>query len=136
MITTFDNLLILCHDYADAEEKLKKVIHRAYERGLVLKFAKSWLGFDKVTFFGYVVSQGKYGLSQERKDQLSAIPMPANQKQMQRFLGAALFFKSFIFNYSEKSAKLYGMLRDGFDWDKSKCTDDYLVVFPELKDEL
>ena len=55
---------------------------------------------------------------------------------MQRFLGAALFFKSFIFNYSEKSAKLYGMLRDGFDWDQSKWSDNYLQVFQELKDEL
>ena len=92
MITIFDNLLVLCHDYADAEDKLRKVIHRAYERNMVLKFSKSWLGFEQSNFFGYVVSYGKYGLSQDRKDQLSAITMPTNQKQMQRFLGAALFF--------------------------------------------
>ena len=96
MITIFDNLLVLCHDYENAQRKLELVIERAYERGVVLKFAKSWIGYKTVTFFGYVVSKGRYELSQERKDAISAMPMPQNQKQMQRFLGAVLFFKSFI----------------------------------------
>ena len=37
--TTFDNILVLCDDYADAKEELEKAIHRAYEYGLVLKIA-------------------------------------------------------------------------------------------------
>ena len=39
MIVIFDNMLILAHDYDDACDKLKLVLDREYERGLVLKRA-------------------------------------------------------------------------------------------------
>ena len=45
-----------------------------------------------VTFFGYEVKPGSWGLSQSRKDSISAMLFPSNQKQMQSFLGAANFF--------------------------------------------
>ena len=35
MIVIFDNMLILAHDYDDAYNKLKIVLDRAYEQGLV-----------------------------------------------------------------------------------------------------
>jgi hypothetical protein len=133
MITIFDNLLVLCHDYEDAQRKLVLVIERAYERGVVLKFAKSWIGYRTVTFFGYVVSKGKYELSQERNDAISAMPMPQNQKQMQRFLGAVLFFKSFIPCFSDKSSPLYEMTKDGFNWRQETWAQDYIKYFQEIK---
>jgi len=136
MITIFDNLLVLCHDYEDAMMKFKLVIRRAYERGLVFKFAKTWLGFNSVTFFGYIVSYGKMCLSQERKDQISSIPMPNNQKQMQRFLGAVLFFKSFLPMYSDLTTPLYDMIKDGFDWDTSKWNKDYRAIFERVKEAI
>jgi hypothetical protein len=134
MITIFDNLLVLCHNYKDAEEKLIKVIDRAYERGMVLKFAKSWIGFKTVTFFGYIISNGKYELSQERKESIQIMPMPINQKQMQRFLGAVLFFKSFIPTFSNLTSPLYAMTKNGFDWHAKTWTEDYLAYFQKLKD--
>jgi len=136
MITIFDNLLVLCHDYDDAMRKFKMVTRRAYERGLVFKFAKTWLGFDTVTFFGYIVSYGKMCLSQERKDQISSIPMPTNQKQMQRFLGAVLFFKSFLPMYSDLTTPLYEMTRDGFNWDATKWDKDYRAIFEKVKETI
>ena len=50
-IVIFDNMLILCKDSKDAFEKFKIVVERCKERNLVLKMAKSWLGFRKVEFF-------------------------------------------------------------------------------------
>ena len=52
-IAIFNNLLILAHSYTDAYDKFKIILQRCNERHVVLKFSKSWLGFDKVTFFGY-----------------------------------------------------------------------------------
>jgi hypothetical protein len=34
---------------------------------IVLKFSKSWLGFDTVTFFGYLVRKGTFEMSIDRK---------------------------------------------------------------------
>ena len=133
MVTIFDNLLVLCHDYADAVTKLKWVIKKAREHNMVLKFSKTWLGFETVTFFGYEVGYNVYGMSQERKDQISAIPMPTSQKSMQRFLGAVLFFKSFVPMFSQATSALYEMTRDGFDWNPKTWTKPYVEEFEALK---
>ena len=72
MITIFDNLLVLCHDYTDEERKLNLVINRAYEIGVVLKFAKSWIGHKTVTFFGYVIRKGN--MSCQMKEKIVFLP--------------------------------------------------------------
>ena len=56
MVRLFDNVLVLCESFEDGMKKLRKVIQRCSERGVVLKFAKSWIGFQQVKFFGYEVS--------------------------------------------------------------------------------
>ena len=56
LITLFDNLLVLCDSIEDGITKLERVIDRCLERGVVLKFAKSWIGFKEVKFFGYKVT--------------------------------------------------------------------------------
>ena len=38
ILTLFDNLLILCHDYDDGMDKLRRVRDRCHERNVVLKF--------------------------------------------------------------------------------------------------
>jgi hypothetical protein len=96
MVVIFDNFLVLCHDYTDARKKLELVLQRCHQRGLVLKFAKSWLGFRQVNFFGYEVSFGKYQLTKERIEEVCNMPMSTSQKMMQRFVGAAFFFKGFL----------------------------------------
>lgn len=92
----------------------------SHERGLILKFAKCWLGFRKVNFFGYEVSYVKYQLTQERIDEVCSMPMPTSQKMMQRFLGAALFFKGFIPNYSTVAAPLHDMCKSKFNWEAGR----------------
>jgi len=62
--------------------------------------------------------------------------MPKNQKQMQRFLGAVLFFKSFIPSFSDKTSPLYEMTKDGFNWKPETWTQDYVKIFQEIKDTL
>jgi hypothetical protein len=135
-IVIFDNILILAHDYQDAYEKFVKFVDRCCERGVVLKFAKSWLGFQQVKFFGYKVTPGKFEMDEDRKAKLLAIEMPKSTKAMQRFLGTALFFKSFVPNFSDLAAPLYEMLKKPFNWDKSTWSVDYESCFLRIKEAL
>ena len=48
ILTLFNNLLILCHDYDDGMDKLRRVRDRCHERNVVLKFSKSTFGFTHV----------------------------------------------------------------------------------------
>ena len=132
-IAIFDNLLILAHSYTDAYDKFKIIIQRCNERHVVLKFSKSWLGFDTVTFFGYLVRKGTFEMSDDRKQAISTIPMPSNQKLMQRFLGTALFFQRFLPNYSELTASFHDMTKIDFNWYPLCWTTDYNSLFSDLK---
>ena len=137
LIYQFDNLLILAHSYEDAYNKLDVLLSRCIERNVFLKFSKSFIGFTKVHFFGYDCQHSKYQLSQERKDGISKIPFPANLKQMQSFLGAALFFKSFVPHYSTKTAHLNDMIHKDFPWNKpSEWKEDYKKIFEDFKQAL
>jgi len=105
-IVIFDNFLILANDYEDAANKLERVIARCAEFGVVLKMKKSFIGASTVTFFGYEVSHGQWKLSDSRKSAIEDLPFPQSKKEMQSFLGAALFFHNHIADYSELSSKL------------------------------
>ena len=129
----FDNFLVLADSYEDAANKLERVIARCAEFGVILKMKKSFIGASKVTFFGYEVTHGEWKLSQSRKDAIQAMPFPKSKKEMQSFLGAALFFHNHIPDYSEWSAKLYETTHDGFSWDRSKWTFDYEAHFEKFK---
>jgi hypothetical protein len=133
MIVIFDNMLVLAHDFHDAFEKLKKVIKVCRKKNVVLKMAKSWLGFREVKFFGYEISWGQYKLGEDRKKSIDSIVFPTNKKSMQSFLGSALFFEGFVKTYSEYTAPLTEMVHNDFNWNKSTSKVDYVGAFERLK---
>lgn len=133
-ICIFDNLLVLAHDYADALLKLELVLRRCKERNVFLKFSKTWLGFTKVTFFGYECSHDKYGLSDARKQAIKSFRMPRSQKAMQSFLGTSIFFQDFVPNFAKSAAPLHEMTHKDFNWDPSTWKRDYVGAFEHLKE--
>lgn len=72
----------------------------------------------------------------DRKKAIMDFEMPRNQKGMQRFLGAALFFKRFVPNYSDVSAILHKMTHKDFSWDQRQWKQDYLQAFEHMKKAL
>ena len=136
MLCIFDNILVLAHDYQDGYDKVKKVLERCKERRIVLKFSKSWFGFDSCEFFGYKCSYQSYCLTQKRKDSILQIPMPISIKSMQSFLGCANFFSKFVPNYGVITSKLHDMTRKDFNWDKATWKHGYEKIFDEFKQKL
>jgi hypothetical protein len=139
MIVIFDNLLIMATDYDDAYDKAFKVLSRCRDRKVVLKLSKSKFGYDSVDFFGYKCRKSTYELSEERKLSVTAVQFPTGgnkSKSMQRFLGAAMYFKPFIYKYSEKTALLYDMIRKDFDWKESNWNYDYRQAFEDFKADI
>ena len=132
-ICIFDNILLLCNGIDDGIEKFRKVISKCSKHKVVLKFAKSWIGFQECKFFGYKVRPGSYGLDEERKCAVLEMTMPTTAKGLQRFLGTTLFFNEFVPNYSETTRHLYDMLKDNFSWDQSTWIVDYEAEFNKVK---
>ena len=112
------------------------IINRCHERHVLLNMDKSFIGVDTAHFFCYEVSGGGYRLSQKKCEAIAAIPMPRDQKATQRFLGAALYFKTHIPCYSDLTADLNEMVKKDFNWDPATWTKDYEGVLAKLKEAI
>jgi hypothetical protein len=128
-IVIFDNMLILCTDPDDAFRKFKLVIERCIERNLVLKMAKSWLGFRKVEFFGYTCQHKSYEVSASKKEALNEIPFPNTTKKARSLLGKGVFFSSFTPNYSTLTGHLTDMTKKTFNWKEDTWKHDYRAEY-------
>jgi len=95
--------------------KAKLIISRCIERGVILKFSKSWLGFKECSFFGYKCKHNSFYLSDDRKQAVADMVMPTTQKGMRRFLGTANFFHRFMPNFSQLTAQLTEMTKNTFN---------------------
>jgi hypothetical protein len=135
-IIIFDNILVLGHTPEDLYEKLDLFFDRCIEYNVVLKFAKSFIGFPEVKFFGYVCDDRGYYLSEDRVAAVRAMEKPMSRKGLQSFLGSALFFKSFIPSYSELTAPLTDMTHDSFVWNPTAWTAHYEAAFAAVKDAI
>jgi len=71
-IVIFDNILVLAKDYEDCFVKMKLVLRRCAERNVKLKLSKCTFGCRKVEFFGYVIENGTYRLSDERAQAITS----------------------------------------------------------------
>jgi hypothetical protein len=133
MVVIFDNLLVLAHDYSDGLRKLDLVFQRCLDRNIHLKMAKSFLGYASVNFFGYVCTANSYTLSDDRKKAILDVPLPQNLKQLQSFLGTAIFFAPFVPNFSALAAPLYEFTHKKSGFDSASFADACHDVFSTLK---
>ena len=92
-IILFDNLLLLAHDFDDAYVKCKRFLEICRRHNVILKMAKTYLGFREVAFFGYLVREHTVCLSVERKSAIQALAFPRNVKEAQSFLTTTNPFK-------------------------------------------
>ena len=132
-IVIFDNVLLLANDPEDACWKLQTFLERCEKHNVFLKMSKSWFGFSSVKFFGYQVTYGKREMDEDRKKAILEFQMPTCQKEIQSFLGAALFFKSFVPNYSTIAAELNKMTHKDFSWKLETWKHDYVGDFEKMK---
>ena len=93
--------MLLAHDEIDAVRQSKLFSVKCKEHNVILKMQNSWFGSPSVKLFGYKVSNGKHEMDEERMKGIDDYDLPTTTKSMQYFLGAALFFKSHICNFSE-----------------------------------
>jgi hypothetical protein len=128
-IVIHGNFLVLAQDFEETYQELVAFIKLCAERNVVLGMKKSMIGFPQVVFFGYLVKDGTYQLAQERKLAVTSLVMPTTLKQRQSFLGATIFFKQNIPDYSSIVAPLNDMCTKDFSFDKTTWTRPYEEYF-------
>ena len=138
-IVIFDNILILAEDYMQADERFEIFLDKCIEHNVVLKFAKSWIGFDKVSFFGYECTHNKLELSEDRKKAILDILFPEQgnrNKKVRSLLGSGVMFSPFVDHYSDLVANLPDMTKATFNWDETSWKHDYRNQYEDFKQGL
>ena len=135
MLVIFDNLLVLGDSYEDLYGKMEKVLKIARENNLQLKFAKTFLGFASVKFFGYICEHNRYRVDPERAAKIDLIPIPTNRTAIQSFLGHGQMYAPHCKSYSLHAAPLTEMTKKDFNWkDKNVWTDERYNSFSKVKE--
>jgi hypothetical protein len=136
VIVIFDNFLVVCTDFDDAYNKLVGFITTCSERNVILGMAKSKLGYREATFFGYLIKDGTYQLTPERKLAVTSLAMPQNQTQAQSVCGSAIFFAKNIINFAQLCAPMNDMCTKSFSFKPETWTRDYFHDFDLLKEAI
>ena len=134
-VAIFDNLLVLAHNHDDLLSKLELIFRRCKERNVILKFKKSFIGFNEVIFFGYKCRKNSYTMSEEKTAAIGKIPFPINLTQMRSFLGSANFFKDLVPQYVDYIGPLYQCTTTNFTFD-SPAIEKYTPIFEQAKEKL
>ena len=135
-IVIWDNILVLANTLPELKERFNEIIDVCEHHNIILKMAKTEIGFSEASFFGYTVDATSVKLSQDRKDGIKALQFFKNKKGAQSFLGSCNFFKDFVPNYAMYAEKLQDMTKNDFSWDRSTWTIDYEREFEVLKEQI
>ena len=135
-IVIWDNILVLANTLPELKDRFNEIIDVCERHNIILKMAKTEIGFSEATFFGYTVDEKSVKLSQDRKDGIKALKFFKNKKGAQSFLGSCNFFKDFVPNYAKYAEKLQDMTKNDFNWDRSTWTVDYEGEFERLKEQI
>ena len=129
-----DNILLMGKTLEELSEIRKQFFDLCTKWNLKLKWQKCEFGVQQIEWFGYIIGDNKYWLSEKRTDAISIIPFPKTKKKMQAALGALNFCSTFIPHYSELVAPLYDTTKPGFNWDDSTSWPrDYHADFDAVK---
>ena len=135
-IVIFDNFLVIAQSFRDCYEKLVRFLTICAERNVILGMNKSKIGYPEATFFGYLVKDNTYSMTESRKKSITSLAMPTTLKQVQSFLGATIFFSNNLPGYAEYAAPINEMTTKNFSFDKTTWQKDYEAFFESFKEAL
>lgn len=84
----------------DGMEKLKRVLAKAEENGLIINWRKSTFLAKRIKFLGFILENGTIKPSNEKTEAVRKFPAPSNVQQIQSFLGLTGFLRRFVPNYA------------------------------------
>jgi hypothetical protein len=140
ILVIFDNILILADTEQQAVDRFELFLKRCEEFNVILKFEETWIGFEKVKFFGYICQQNKFEMDPERFKPIRDIPFPSGKdrvSKMRSFLGISRMYAPLVEGYAQASHKLDEMTSSKFNWDdEAAWKHDYRKEFENFKNVL
>lgn len=127
-----DDILVFGKDEEEHDRNLERVLKRLKEYALVENRLKRKYKQEEVEFLGYIVGRDRLKPKTERAQGIMGIARPKTRKELQRFLGALNYDRTFFPGFSEKAKPLYELLKKEiqFAW-----TEEHDNAFQNLKNQ-
>ena len=110
-VVYIDDIIIYTKTEKEHEEMLEKVFQRIREAGLKLSPKKCRFFQREIKCLGHVVSEEGIARDPSKTVAVAKWPVPANVKDLQRFLGFTGFYRRFIQDYARVARPLTELLR-------------------------
>ena len=101
-----DDILLYAQTEDEFIERLKRVLTRLKQKGIVLSPNKCSFGMKEVEILGHTVNTEGCHFSKEKLQGVLEFPLPATGTQMQSFLGLCNYFRRHVKNIADEEKNL------------------------------
>ena len=128
-----DDLLLAAPTKEACMQGTRHLLQELGEKGYRASAKKAQICQTKVTYLGYILSEGKRWLTPRCIETVARIPPPRNPREVREFLGTAGFCRLWIPGFAELAAPLYTLTKGStpFTWQ-----EEHQLAFETLKKAL
>ncbi|MCG7876694.1 MAG: RNase H-like domain-containing protein [Candidatus Thiodiazotropha endolucinida] len=126
-----DDILVYGRTREEHDQRLRKVMERALEKGIRFNEDKLVVGVSEIEYFGNILSDSGMKPSQNKVSAILNMDPPTCRSELETFLGMVTYLSRFCENLAEITSPLRKLLENNvlFSWDKPQ--DD---AFQKVKD--
>ena len=131
-----DDVLNHTEDFKDHLAMQRDLYSRLRGSQLTLKLSKTHLNYSEVKFLGHILTKDGRLPDPKAVEAIQEWKDPTTAKEVRSFLGATLYYREYIYNYSDMAMPLYDLIRKGVvvesAWDPVKHGE----AIQQIKDAL
>ncbi|KRY45014.1 Retrovirus-related Pol polyprotein from transposon 17.6, partial [Trichinella britovi] len=111
-----DDIIVYGRTEEEHLERLAKVLHRLQCVGLKIRPDKCQLMRRSVRYLAHVITQHGIGTDPEKTAAVQEWPRPRCVKEVQQFMGLALYYRRFVKNIASIAGPLHKLTKKGQRW--------------------
>ncbi|KAN0022925.1 hypothetical protein ACTFIU_005666 [Dictyostelium citrinum] len=119
-IVFIDDFIVFSNKKEEHAKDLETIFNLFKERRVSVQIEKCEIEKEEIKFLGFKVSREGITYDGSKFIDLQALPPPANQKELMKFLGTVNYFRSFIKDFTSYTQPFFKLLKKNinFTWDK------------------
>ena len=110
MHTYIDDIVIDGKTIEEHNKNLQLFLDRTKSKNLTISHEKSVLGGTRLRFLGHIITSGTIVPDPQRSASFVNFPIPTTRKQLQRFIGSAVYHAKWIPGFSKIMDRLFTAL--------------------------
>lgn len=108
---------------------IREVIRRLREANMKINLSKCVFITTTLSILGHIIEKNSVKMDESKIQAIRDRSVPANTKQLQRYLGLCNYYRKFIFNFAQISKPLFQLLCKDVKW---RWTTECQAAFDKL----